>query len=137
MGLRHVVITSVTRDDLADGGAQHFAETIRAVREAVPSIATEVLTSDFAGREESVDVVLARDVPAMGVAIVDGASPPTGFPPATRRGRTLSNGILEATIDESGRITRLLHIGSGRDAVGERGGGGGPLNQLVLYDDRP
>ena len=59
MGLRHVVITSVTRDDVADGGAEHFAATIAAVREAVPGIAVEVLTSDFAGREASVDVVSA------------------------------------------------------------------------------
>ena len=59
MGLRHVVITSVTRDDVADGGAAHFAETIGAVREAVPGVAIEVLTSDFAGREASVDVVAA------------------------------------------------------------------------------
>ena len=59
MGLRHVVVTSVTRDDLDDGGASHFAETISAVRAAVPSAAIEVLTSDFAGREESIDAVAA------------------------------------------------------------------------------
>ncbi|NTU71704.1 MAG: lipoyl synthase [Coriobacteriia bacterium] len=57
--LRHVVITSVTRDDVADGGAAHFVATIEAVRSAVPGIAVEVLTSDFAGDEASVDVVAA------------------------------------------------------------------------------
>ncbi len=59
MALRHVVITSVTRDDVADGGAAHFVATIEAVRSAVPGVAIEVLTSDFGGREESVDVVAA------------------------------------------------------------------------------
>ncbi len=59
MGLRHVVITSVTRDDVDDGGAAHFVATIEAVRSAVPGVAVEVLTSDFAGREESVDLVAA------------------------------------------------------------------------------
>ena len=59
MGLRHVVITSVTRDDLEDGGASHFVATVRAVRAAVPGAAIEVLTSDFAGRELSVDAVAA------------------------------------------------------------------------------
>jgi lipoic acid synthetase len=59
MGLKHVVITTVTRDDVADGGAAHFVATIEAVRAAVPGVAVEVLTSDFAGNEESVDLVAA------------------------------------------------------------------------------
>lgn len=57
MGLRHVVITCVTRDDLPDGGAQHYVDTIRAVRSAVDAT-IEVLPSDFAGRGESVDLVV-------------------------------------------------------------------------------
>ena len=59
LGLRHVVITSVTRDDLPDGGAGHFARTIRAVRDRLGDAVIEVLTPDFAGRAESVDTVLA------------------------------------------------------------------------------
>lgn len=59
MGLRHVVITMVTRDDLPDGGSAHLAETIAAVRSAAPEVAIEVLTSDFHGRMESVDEVAA------------------------------------------------------------------------------
>ncbi len=47
MGLKHVVVTSVDRDDLADGGAQHFVETIRAIRAASPSTTIEILTPDF------------------------------------------------------------------------------------------
>jgi len=55
--LKHVVITSVTRDDLPDGGAEQFARCIRAVRNSLPSATIEVLTSDFAGRLESVRLV--------------------------------------------------------------------------------
>ncbi len=50
MGLRYVVITSVDRDDLPDGGASHFAQCIRAVRAASPDIRIEILTPDFRGR---------------------------------------------------------------------------------------
>ena len=56
MGLKYVVITSVDRDDLRDGGAGHFVECIRAVREAAPGIVVEVLVPDFRGR---MDVALA------------------------------------------------------------------------------
>ncbi len=52
--LRHVVITSVTRDDLPDGGAWAFADTIRAVNEALPDVSVEVLTPDFAGHLDTV-----------------------------------------------------------------------------------
>lgn len=57
MGLRHAVITSVTRDDLPDGGAAHFAKTIEAVRAIDPDITIEVLTPDFEGREGDVRTV--------------------------------------------------------------------------------
>jgi lipoyl synthase len=57
MGLRHVVVTCVTRDDLADGGAHQFAETIRELRLALPDAAVEVLTSDFRGNMTSVRTV--------------------------------------------------------------------------------
>ncbi len=58
MGLTHVVVTTVTRDDVADGGAAHFVAVIEALREAMPEAKVEVLTSDFAGRRESVDAVV-------------------------------------------------------------------------------
>jgi lipoic acid synthetase len=59
MGLAFVVLTSVDRDDLADGGAAHFAETIRAIREIDPAPGIEVLTPDFRGRRESLETVVA------------------------------------------------------------------------------
>ncbi|MDX1384331.1 MAG: lipoyl synthase [Thermoanaerobaculia bacterium] len=58
MGLRHVVLTSVDRDDLADGGAAHFAAVVAAIRDAVPSAAVEVLTPDFRGVESALRTVL-------------------------------------------------------------------------------
>jgi lipoyl synthase len=57
--LRHVVITAVARDDLKDGGANHFARTISGIRSADPRIVIEVLVPDFNGREESLSEVLA------------------------------------------------------------------------------
>jgi lipoic acid synthetase len=57
LGLKHVVITSVTRDDLPDGGAQHFVECIRAVRE-LTGAAVEVLTPDFGGNHAAIDAVI-------------------------------------------------------------------------------
>jgi lipoyl synthase len=58
LGLAHVVVTCVTRDDLADGGAHQFAATIRELRQALPLAAVEVLTSDFRGNLESVRTVV-------------------------------------------------------------------------------
>jgi lipoyl synthase len=57
--LRHVVITAVARDDLADGGADHFRRTIEAVRALSPHTVIEVLTPDFNGRAAAVDALLA------------------------------------------------------------------------------
>jgi lipoyl synthase len=58
MKLEHVVITSVDRDDLEDGGSAHWAAVVRAVREALPGAIIEVLTPDFQGREDQIDRVL-------------------------------------------------------------------------------
>ena len=59
MQLKHVVITAVARDDLADGGAEHFRQTVQKVRELNPDIVIEVLAPDFLDRDESIDLVLA------------------------------------------------------------------------------
>ncbi|MBD5779359.1 lipoyl synthase [Pelagicoccus sp. NFK12] len=58
MNLKHCVITSVTRDELKDGGASVWAATIRAIRHRCPSTAIEVLTPDFRGKTEQLDIVL-------------------------------------------------------------------------------
>ncbi len=59
LGLRHVVVTSVDRDDLADGGASHIAATVRAIRAAAPAATIEVLTPDFLRRPEAAATVVA------------------------------------------------------------------------------
>jgi lipoic acid synthetase len=58
LGLRYVVLTAVARDDLADGGASHFAATVRAVRGALPGARVEVLTPDFKGDRAALGTVL-------------------------------------------------------------------------------
>ena len=58
MGLTHVVITSVDRDDLADGGAQHFADVILAIREATPATTIEILTPDVLRKEGALEIVV-------------------------------------------------------------------------------
>jgi lipoic acid synthetase len=61
--LKYVVITSVDRDDLRDGGAQHFVDCIRAVREASPGTRIEILTPDFRGRAEIALEILGQALP--------------------------------------------------------------------------
>ncbi len=58
LGLRHVVITSVDRDDLDDGGAQHFANTIHAIRSVSPETTIEILTPDFLRKDGALEVVV-------------------------------------------------------------------------------
>ncbi len=83
LGLKHVVITSVDRDDLADGGAQHFADVIRAIRAASPGTTIEVLTPDFLRKDGALETIVAarpdvfnhnlETVPGLYLAIRPGA----------------------------------------------------------------
>lgn len=59
MRLKHVVITAVARDDMKDGGAKHFAETIEAARAAMPELVIEVLTPDFHAKEDCLQIIAA------------------------------------------------------------------------------
>jgi lipoyl synthase len=59
LGLSHIVVTSVDRDDLEDGGAEHFVRTIRAIRAATPSTTIEVLTPDFLKKDGAIEAVVA------------------------------------------------------------------------------
>ncbi|HLG85735.1 MAG TPA: lipoyl synthase [Alphaproteobacteria bacterium] len=58
LGLKHVVVTSVDRDDLADGGAAHFAATIRSIRSAAAGTTIEILTPDFKNKPKAIEIVL-------------------------------------------------------------------------------
>jgi lipoyl synthase len=83
LGLAHVVVTSVDRDDLTDGGATHFAQAIRAVRSRNPEVTIEVLTPDFLRKEGAVETVIAarpdvfnhnlETVPSLYLAVRPGA----------------------------------------------------------------
>ncbi|KAK4166777.1 hypothetical protein QBC43DRAFT_313301 [Cladorrhinum sp. PSN259] len=76
-GLGYVVLTSVDRDDLADGGARHFAETIRKIKQKKPTLLVEALTGDFMGDLEMVKIVAESglDVYAHNVETVEGLTP--------------------------------------------------------------
>ncbi len=84
MGLRYVVLTSVDRDDLPDGGAAHYAATIRAIKQRNPGIAVEALTPDFRGRSSDVETVLdaGLDVFAQNVETVERLTHPVRDPRA-------------------------------------------------------
>lgn len=58
LGLKYVVITSVTRDDLPDGGAQHFAKCLEEIKELTSNVKTEILTPDFKGYESALDTII-------------------------------------------------------------------------------
>ena len=58
MGLKYVVLTSVNRDDLEDGGAEHFAQTVKLIKELNPGTAVEALTPDFKGLSSSIDTLV-------------------------------------------------------------------------------
>lgn len=58
LGLKHIVITMVTRDDLEDGGANHLSQILKKLHEELPEVSTEVLTSDFQGKVENLQIVL-------------------------------------------------------------------------------
>jgi lipoic acid synthetase len=60
MGLKHVVLTCVTRDDLPDGGANHFVECVTQLRQTIPEVTIEILTSDMKGRESSLEILLSN-----------------------------------------------------------------------------
>lgn len=66
LGLSHVVITSPTRDDLADGGASHFAATVAAIRPVSPQTVTELLIPDLQGSRESLQLILASQPDILG-----------------------------------------------------------------------
>lgn len=59
LGLKYVVITSVTRDDLSDGGAEHFKNVVDTIKKEIPAIKIELLVPDFKGVEKSIDIVLS------------------------------------------------------------------------------
>jgi lipoic acid synthetase len=128
MNLRHCVITSVARDELADGGAGVWAATIRAVRHRNPQTAIEVLVPDFKGRLEDVDTVLAAkpDIFNHNVETVERLQKPVRVQArydrsrqvlrhAKSRGFTVKTGIMLGLGERPEEVERTL-----RDLAGDR-----------------
>jgi lipoic acid synthetase len=112
LGLKYVVITSVTRDDLPDGGAGHFARTVRAVKAGSPGTKVEALIPDFAGDETALDIVLqARpDVLNHNLETVEALYPEIGRPAGNYR-RSL--GVLASAKRKGARTKSGLMLGLG------------------------
>ncbi|KAH7931122.1 Lipoyl synthase [Leucogyrophana mollusca] len=118
-GLGYIVLTSVDRDDLADGGAHHFAETIRKIKQKAPHILVEALTGDFAGSLEHVSVVAQSglDVYAHNIETVEALTPFVRDRRATFR---QSLKVLEHAKKEGVRITKtsiMLGVGENEQQV--------------------
>ena len=119
LGLRHVVVTSVDRDDLVDGGAAHFAATAAAIRRHVPDCSIEFLVPDFKGRAESIDTVVEA---AIDILNHNTETVPRLYPRAragARYDRSLDL-LRRAKDSRPGLITKtglMLGIGEERDEV--------------------
>jgi lipoic acid synthetase len=125
LDLEHTVITCVDRDDLKDGGAAHWAETIRAVKAACPSMTLEILAGDFKGETEHVDTVLSAEpdvfahnletVPRLSRQVRVQASYPRSYKileHAHQRGAITKTGLmlgLGETIEEIEDVLRDVH----------------------------
>ncbi len=118
LGLRFVVVTSVTRDDLADGGAGHFAATIHALRRTCPGVGVEVLVPDFQGDAGAVATVLAAgpEVFAHNVETVPRLYPAVRPRAVYRR----SLGVLAEAARRGGSLVKsglMLGLGETEDEV--------------------
>ena len=119
LGLQHVVVTSVDRDDLPDGGAAHFAATIRAVKARCPDTLVEVLVPDFQGRLESVRTVVAAPVDVFNHNVETVPRLYRRVRPGAKYDRSLA--VIEAARDPEGRrLTKaglMLGLGEELDEV--------------------
>lgn len=123
-GLGYVVLTSVDRDDLADGGAHHFAETIRRIKQKKPTLLVEALTGDFRGDLDMVKVVAESglDVYAHNVETTEGLTPYVRDRRATFRQSLKVLEHVKAVKGKDGIITKtsiMLGLGEAEDEIWE------------------
>ena len=122
MGLRYVVLTSVNRDDLPDGGAQHYADTVRAVKTLNPDTGVEALTPDFLGYQSSVETLLQSgiDVFAQNIETVRRLTHPVRDP---RAGYQQTLDVLQyaaqADTDVITKTSLMLGLGESDDELFE------------------
>jgi lipoic acid synthetase len=119
LGLRHVVVTSVNRDDLRDGGAGHFAATAHAIRTRLPSCRIEVLVPDFQGDMAAVATVAAAPIDVFNHNVETVPRLYRRVRPGAKYDRSLA--VLEAAADPAGRRATkaglMLGLGEERDEV--------------------
>jgi lipoyl synthase len=115
MGLRHVVVTSVTRDDLPDGGAAHFAATIHAIRARLPEATIEVLIPDFQGDPGALDLVLAAKPDILNHNLETVARLHPAVRPQADYGRSLA--VLRHAAQAGARAKSGLMLGMGETAA--------------------
>ncbi|HEX9006363.1 MAG TPA: lipoyl synthase [Bacteroidota bacterium] len=121
MGIRHAVITSVNRDELPDGGAGIFAETIRQVRRVNPSVTVEVLIPDFRGVEWALDIVIdaapeilnhnTETVPRLYALVRPQAKYPRSLEliaRAKRKGMTTKSGLMVGLGERAGEVLEVM-----------------------------
>ena len=119
LGLRHAVITSVNRDELPDGGAGIFAETIMAIRKSLPSCTIEVLIPDFMGDESALATVLAARPEILNHNI---ETVPRLFPSVRPQGKYLRSISLLEAASQKGAVTKSgLMVGLGETTHEVRG----------------
>jgi lipoic acid synthetase len=119
LGLGHVVVTSVNRDDLPDGGAAHFAATVRAIKRRVPAARVEVLVPDFQGRLASVRTVVEAPVDVFNHNVETVPRLYKRVRPGARYERSLA--VLQAALDPvKRRVTKagiMVGVGERREEV--------------------
>ncbi len=136
LGLNHVVVTSVDRDDMADGGAEHFAQTIRAIRHRSPKTTIEILTPDFirCGPEALEMVVEARpDVFNHNLETVPGLYPEVR--PGARYFHSLRLLQRVKELDPSMFTKSGIMVGSGRGPAGRHSGDGRHARRRHRFPD--
>ncbi len=122
MGLRYAVVTSVTRDDLADGGAAHWAACVRAIRRETPGTAVELLVPDFDARPEPMETVLASapDIIGHNIETVERLTPEVRSRAKYRtslatlryfadRGAVTKSGLMVGLGETDDEVLRTLH----------------------------
>jgi lipoic acid synthetase len=121
LGLRHVVVTSVTRDDLGDGGAAHFAATVAALRDALPAATVELLVPDFLGDADALGAVLAARPDVVGHNLETVARLYPLVRPRADYGRSLR--LLERAADWARGRRAHLSVAGGAEAPARSSGG--------------
>ena len=111
LGLKHCVITSVDRDDLPDGGAAHWAETVKAIRRHNPSATVELLIPDFDGRKELLDTVIeaGADIVGHNIETTERLTPQV----RSRARYDVSIKVLRYLADRGQRVKSGLMVGLG------------------------